>query len=344
MEIFVLMSHNDGAMLSGDCRLFPDKASAYSAMLNDIRDELFREENLVSDEDIRRTFEEHDGNLDTDSADIEYFGVTYEWKIQECDMPEKKDSGLHLNISDDNRPKFLEHLTEKETSNDEAGDDNASSTYSSDFDYLNHKNAETAQNWSAPAKSGEKQADESDVVARALVNLNIKWRQRDLLDILDDVDIPATQENLERLCKPIADDFDGVQEILIEKTSEYLKFLALMMKAKEKKAKERKAAEKGYPCTRAWKVFGREGHRQRESFSESYTYDFSDEHDGTRIITVLNADKTGTNEYTIIKITCNTRVECASELDGQLSDGIFENSWVGKVEEIDPVDFPQSVK
>lgn len=340
MEIFVLMSHNDGAMLSGDCRLFPDKASAYDAMLNDIRDELFCEGNLKSDEDVRRTFEKHDGNLDTDSADIEYFGVTYEWKILECDMPEKKDSELHLDISDDDRPKFLEHLTEKKMTDDEAGDDNAAHIYDSDADYLSHKITETTQNWSASAKPEEKQVDESDVVARALDNLNLKWCQEDLEGILEDADIPATQENLERLCKQITDDFQG---ILIEEISERLQYLAIDMKAKEKKEKEKKAAEKG-SCTRAWRVYGREGHRQRESFSESYTYDFSDEHDGTRIITVLNADKTGTNEYTIIKITCNTRGECASELDGQLSDGIFENSWVGKVEEIDPADFPQSVK
>ena len=340
MKTFALITHNDGTMQSGDCRLFTDKASAYSAMLSDIRDELFGEENLKSDEDVRRTFERHDGNLDTDSADIEYFGVTYEWKIQECDLPEQKDSGLHLDISADDRPKFLEPLTEKETSDDEAGDNNAASIYSSDAEYLSHKIAETARNWSAPAKPEEKQAGESDVVAKALDTLNIKWCQEDLEGILEDADIPATRENLDRLCKQITDDFQG---ILIEDTSERLQFLAIDMKAKEKKEKERKAAEKG-SCTRAWKVFGREGHRQRESFSESYTYDFSDEHDGTRIITVLNADKTGTNEYTVIKITRNTRGECASELDGQLSDGIFENSNVGKVEEIDPADFPQSVK
>lgn len=338
MEIFVLMSHNDGAIQSGDCRLFPNKASAYSAMLNDIRDELFCEENLVSNEDVRRAFEKHDGNLDTDSADIEYLGVTYEWRIQECDMPEKKDNGLHLDISDDNRPKFLEPLTEKETSDDEASNDNAASIYGSDADYLSHIIAETAQNWSAPAKPEEKQTGEPDVVAKALDNLNLKWCQEDLEGILENADIPVTQENLERLCKQITDDFQG---ILIEEISERLQYLALDMKAKEKKEKEKRAAEKGDPCTRAWRVYGREGHRQRESFAESYTYDFSDEHDGTRIISVLNADKTGTNEYTVIKITRNTRGECASELDGQITDGIFENSWVGKVEEIDPADLPQ---
>lgn len=174
--------------------------------------------------------------------------------------------------------------------------------------------------------------DQPDVIARALDNLNLKWCQEDLEDILENTAIPVTQENLERLCKQITDDFQG---ILIEEISERLQFLAFNIKVEKKKAEEKRAAEKGDPCTRAWKVFGRDGHPQQESFAESHTYDFSDEYDGTRIISVLNADKTGSNDFSIIKITRNTRGECASELDGQLTDGIFENSDVGKVEEID---------
>lgn len=85
--------------------------------------------------------------------------------------------------------------------------------------------------------------------------------------------------------------------------------------------------------TRAWKVYGADGHRQRESFSPSYKYDFSE--DGkTRIIEVENADKTGTNDYTIIRITRGTAEECVEELEGQLYDGIFENSRTGRIEEI----------
>ena len=87
--------------------------------------------------------------------------------------------------------------------------------------------------------------------------------------------------------------------------------------------------------TRAWKVYGAEGHRRRESFFESCLEDFSNDND-VRIIEVLNSDKTGTNEYSIVKITRNTSDECLTELDGQLYDGIFENSIVGKVEEINP--------
>ena len=76
-----------------------------------------------------------------------------------------------------------------------------------------------------------------------------------------------------------------------------------------------------------------DGHRQRESFEESCKYDFS-ENETVRIIEVENSDKTGTNEYSIIRITRDSFEECEEELNGQLSDGIFENSRVGKVVEI----------
>lgn len=85
--------------------------------------------------------------------------------------------------------------------------------------------------------------------------------------------------------------------------------------------------------TRTWKVYGTEGHRQRESFNKSYKYDFSKEND-VRIIEIENSDKTGTNDYSVIKITRNTSEECKCELDGQITDGIFENSRVGIVVEI----------
>ena len=84
---------------------------------------------------------------------------------------------------------------------------------------------------------------------------------------------------------------------------------------------------------RSWKVYGRDGHRQRISFSKSVKYDWSQ--DGQiRIVELENSDKTGTNEYTIIRITRNTAEECKAELDGQITDGVFENSRVGRIEEI----------
>lgn len=85
--------------------------------------------------------------------------------------------------------------------------------------------------------------------------------------------------------------------------------------------------------TRTWRIYGRDGHRQRESFNDSYKYDFT-EGDDIRIIEVENADKTGTNDFSILHITRNTFEECEDELRGQLSDGIFENSAFGLVEEI----------
>lgn len=86
--------------------------------------------------------------------------------------------------------------------------------------------------------------------------------------------------------------------------------------------------------TKSWKVYGRDGHRQRMSFGESFRWDFSSEKDGTRIVEVLNADKTGTNEYSILRITRDTLEQLERECAGQLSDGAFENYRIGKVEAI----------
>ena len=85
--------------------------------------------------------------------------------------------------------------------------------------------------------------------------------------------------------------------------------------------------------TRTWKVHGMDGHRQRLSFGESFRWDFSKNGD-TRIIDVECEDKTGTNDYVIVHITRNTAEECERELNGQLSDGLFENSRYGKIEEL----------
>ena len=85
--------------------------------------------------------------------------------------------------------------------------------------------------------------------------------------------------------------------------------------------------------TRAWKVYGVDGHRQRESFYPSYTYNFT-RGNNIRIIEVENADRTNTNDFSLVRITRNTTEECERELWGQVTDGIFENSRTGKVEEV----------
>ena len=82
--------------------------------------------------------------------------------------------------------------------------------------------------------------------------------------------------------------------------------------------------------TRTWKVYGAEGHRQRESFRKSDTFT---NWDGLKF-EVLNSDRTGTNEYTVVKITGADADALYRALDGQISDGIFENSRVGRIEEV----------
>ena len=84
-------------------------------------------------------------------------------------------------------------------------------------------------------------------------------------------------------------------------------------------------------CTLEAKVFGRAGHEQGESFLDSFLYDFSEPGD-LRIIEVFNADKTGTHEYAIMRITRNTLEDCYDEAHGQISDGVFENYKTGKIE------------
>lgn len=80
--------------------------------------------------------------------------------------------------------------------------------------------------------------------------------------------------------------------------------------------------------TKTFRIYGVDGHRQKESFNDSRTYDFSK--DGiTRIIEIRNANVTGTNEYTEVAITRDSAQECYDELNGQLTDGIFENVRVG---------------
>ncbi len=87
--------------------------------------------------------------------------------------------------------------------------------------------------------------------------------------------------------------------------------------------------------TKKWMVYGAEGHRQRESFHPSVRYDWSNDETGTRIVELQNADITGTNDYTVVIITRDTEELCDREFDGQLSDGIFENSRYGKIEAVD---------
>lgn len=83
----------------------------------------------------------------------------------------------------------------------------------------------------------------------------------------------------------------------------------------------------------AYKVYGERGHRQRESFRPSYWYDFSNDTEN-RIIEIFNSDLTGTNQYTVIRVFMDTHSQCISEIHGQITDGVFENSAVGLYEDV----------
>ena len=81
-------------------------------------------------------------------------------------------------------------------------------------------------------------------------------------------------------------------------------------------------------CRKVYHVYGEYGHRQRESFRESYEL----LHDERKtMICVRNSDITGTNDYTEIDIIAKNEKECDEILDAQLTDGIFENCRTGKV-------------
>ena len=89
--------------------------------------------------------------------------------------------------------------------------------------------------------------------------------------------------------------------------------------------------------TRIWKVPGRYGHRQRESFCPSYEFIDID----NVSFEVFNSDKTGTNNYSIVKVTADNFAQCYDGLWAQITDGIFENSRTGVPIEITQKDLDE---
>lgn len=85
---------------------------------------------------------------------------------------------------------------------------------------------------------------------------------------------------------------------------------------------------------KAFKVYGKDGHRFRGSFCESYAVKLP----GNIIMNVINSDITGVNDYSILKFNSMvgemTEDEFVDELEAQIYDGVFECCTVGKVEEI----------
>lgn len=75
-----------------------------------------------------------------------------------------------------------------------------------------------------------------------------------------------------------------------------------------------------------FKIYGRKGHRQAASFGQSHT-----NMRGGCGYSILCSDITNTNDYVLLIISENTEKEIYSRLCGQISDGIFEDYWVGDV-------------
>lgn len=81
--------------------------------------------------------------------------------------------------------------------------------------------------------------------------------------------------------------------------------------------------------TRTWRVYGRKGHRQAQSFNDSFGFKCNNGY-----VSVLNRDITRSNKFSIIQITTNSYEECHNELIMQLYNGAFKNCCVGGVVEV----------
>lgn len=86
--------------------------------------------------------------------------------------------------------------------------------------------------------------------------------------------------------------------------------------------------------TKNYKLYGRDGHRQEVSFLTSCEYETWDAKGNQILLTILNADLTGCYDYSIVSVTANSEEECRRVLDAQISDGVFKNYHVGRVEEL----------
>lgn len=77
-----------------------------------------------------------------------------------------------------------------------------------------------------------------------------------------------------------------------------------------------------------FRVFGKDGHRQRASFGVSFEFGTLN---GSAHIECVCEDRTLSNKFVDVIITANSFKRCADELNAQLSDGIFESCAVGKI-------------
>lgn len=80
--------------------------------------------------------------------------------------------------------------------------------------------------------------------------------------------------------------------------------------------------------TKTWKIPGLLGQQNEASFFKSVNWEFGQ--DGEKVLFCAEcADITGTNDYVIVKITAPTDSLCDKVLNGQISDGFFENCSCG---------------
>ena len=79
-----------------------------------------------------------------------------------------------------------------------------------------------------------------------------------------------------------------------------------------------------------WKIYGAEGHRQKQSFGKTESFVTWD---GVKTF-ICREDCTGTNDYVFLGIVLDEldRERAEHNLQAQIDDGLFENSRVGKVE------------
>lgn len=84
--------------------------------------------------------------------------------------------------------------------------------------------------------------------------------------------------------------------------------------------------------TKAWRIYGAKGHRQRASFGETIVAKVSNPGHKSTTVEVINSDITGTNEYSLLVIIGEDELCCDKEMEAQIYDGAFENCTVGNIE------------
>lgn len=77
-----------------------------------------------------------------------------------------------------------------------------------------------------------------------------------------------------------------------------------------------------------FRVFGKDGHRQRASFGDSFEFSTFG---GSAHIKCICEDRTLTNKFVDVIVTADSFKRCTNELNAQISDGIFEDCAVGKI-------------